>query len=128
MNDHTQKALGQLLAAARNAAGLSYGKLEQITGITKATLYKLEQGSIATPNPTMLPQLAKALNLPLADLYASAGYEQPQSLPTFSPYLRSKYKHLPLKARDELAEAFERITTKYGYDAEQTGPSPGQDE
>src|SRR5688500_2826992 len=99
MNDYNQKALGQLLAAARNAAGLSYGKLERTTGITNATLYKLEQGSIATPNPTMLPLLARAPDIPLADLYAAAGYEQPRTLPTFSPYLRSKYKHLPSEAR-----------------------------
>jgi transcriptional regulator with XRE-family HTH domain len=121
-------ALAQLLARARQTAGLSYGQIEKATSIAKTNLYKLEQGLVQTPNPTMLPALARVLNIPLADLYAAAGYEQPKTLPTFTPYLRSKYKGLPDEARAELAEAFERITNKYGYDPSGNGPSPGQDE
>lgn len=127
-NATADNALAALLARSRKAAGLSLGQIERATGIPKTNLHKLEQGQIKTPNPTVLPALARVLRVPLADLYAAAGYEQPKSLPTFTPYLRSKYKGLPDEARAELSEAFERITNKYGYDPGSSGPAPGQDE
>lgn len=122
------RTFAQLLARSRTAAGLTYGQLAAATGISKAALHKFEQGNAKTPNPTLLPPLARALGIPLADLYAAVGYEVPKGLPTFNPYLRSKYKNLPVEARDELAEAFARITTKYGYTPDGNGPAPGQDE
>lgn len=127
-NATANNSLAELLARTRKAAGLSLGQIEQATGIPKTNLHKLEQGQIRTPNPTVLPALARVLDIPLADLYAAAGYEQPKTLPTFTPYLRSKYKGLPDEARAELADAFDRITSKYGYDPSASGPAPGQDE
>lgn len=129
-NSHSQSAdpFSELLAAARGRAGLSYGQLEQRTGIAKTTLHKLEQGQVQHPTPTMLPPLAAELDVPLADLYAAAGYEVPSELPTFTPYLRSKYAGLSADARAELSEAFNRITERYGYNPDGSGPAPGQDE
>lgn len=129
-NPHPQSArpFSELLATARERVGLSYGQLEQTTGIAKTTLHKLEQGQVQHPNPTMLPSLAAALDVPLADLYSAAGYELPSELPTFTPYLRSKYAGLSADAQAELSEAFTRITGKYGYSPDGSGPAPGQDE
>lgn len=138
MNNHTEPtkldlqdnsaAFASLLREARAAARLSFTDVEKSTGISRAMLHNLEQGRVATPNPTMLPQLAAVLSIPLADLYAAAGYEMPKTLPTFTPYLRSMYRDLPPEARDELSQAFERITNKYGYDHGRSGPEPGEDE
>lgn len=119
---------GSLIRNARLAAGLSFSEVEADAGISRAMLHNLESGRVTHPNPTMLPKLASTLDIPLADLYAVAGYEVPKKLPTFTPYLRSMYRDLPPEARDELSQAFDRITSKYGYDHGAPGPKPGQDE
>ena len=62
----------------------------------------------------------------MADLYAAAGYPTPTELPSFTPYLRSKYGGLPPEARAELQETFQRLSEKYGYDGD--GPADGEDE
>lgn len=73
-----------------------------------------------------LQALATALDLELADLYSAVGYSSAESLPSFTPYLRSKYGDLPAPAQAELAQSFQHIAHKYGYDA--NGPAPGEDE
>ena len=47
-------------------------------------------------------------------------------LPSFTPYLRSKYRDMPLEARKEIEQSFGEIAKKYGYDG--SGPLPGEDE
>jgi hypothetical protein len=86
----------------------------------------LERGEIAKPTTETLDALATALEIDSASLYEAAGYQQPTALPTFTPYLRSKYSGLPPAARAELASSFAKIAQKYGYDP--AGPAPGQDE
>jgi hypothetical protein len=91
-----------------------------------SNVIRLEQGAIASPRPDTLKSLADVLQLDLADVYAAAGYVQPQGLPSFAPYLRSKYGKLPASAQAELERNFARIAEKYGYDP--NGPAPGEDE
>lgn len=128
----TTKPLANNLAAylrsARTENKLSYGQLSALTGLTKSGLFALENGDRTQPEISTLTKLATALQVPLADLFSAAGYEQPTTLPTVQPYLRSKYKHLPPEARAEIADAFERISAKYGIDPNALGPQPGQDE
>ena len=50
----------------------------------------------------------------------------PDDLPSFQPYLRSKYRGMPTEAVDDLERAFERIVKKHGYRPE--GPRDGEDE
>lgn len=119
-------ALGQQIRAARETNALSIRDVAEQAGIGRSTLLDLEQGRVASPNPTSLASLANVLGLDLADLYATAGYTPPADLPAFTPYLRSKYGDLPAAAQDEISESFEHIAKKYGYDA--NGPAPGQDE
>lgn len=76
----------------------------------------------------MLRALAQPLEVPVADLYAAAGFALPDELPTFTPYLRSKYRALPPKAQAELQQSFARITAKYGYSEGSSGPAAGEDE
>jgi transcriptional regulator with XRE-family HTH domain len=119
-------ALGPLIRQGRTAKHLSIRSLAALTDIPRSTLFDLELGQVATPHPIALQALARALDLPLTDVYAAAGYTEPEGLPSFTPYLRSKYADLPADARAELATSFERIAKKYGYDA--SGPAPGEDE
>lgn len=118
---------GAMIQAARQSAGLSFAHAERVTGVPVATLHGLERGH-TKPKPPVLAVLAKGYGLSLADLYLAAGYEIPKKLPTFTPYLRSRYKDMPPEARDELADAFARISEKYGYTSGSTGPKPGEDE
>lgn len=120
--------LGDFLTTAREALGISARELARRSGIHFSNVRRIELGEVSVPNPDTLRQLADALGLDLADLFAIAGYSQPQNLPAFTPYLRSKYRDLPPDAQDELAKAFEHITDKYGYDPSTNGPRAGEDE
>ncbi|HZQ64969.1 MAG TPA: helix-turn-helix transcriptional regulator [Gaiellaceae bacterium] len=126
MDQVSARRFGQWLHRRRKAAGLGTTELAKRTGITDGTITRLEQGYIARPDPNKLSRIAEVLDIPLADIYAMAGYDAPEELPTFRPYLRSKYRDLPVEAVQDLDEAFVRIIRKHGYDAE--GPEPGEDE
>lgn len=119
-------SVGVLLAERRKALGLSRAEVARRVGITDSSLLRFEDGTISRPRPDVLKTLAETLDLDLADLYAAAGYVQPTSLPSFAPYLRSKYAGLPASATRELEASFARIAAKHGYDPR--GPNPGEDE
>ena len=55
-----------------------------------------------------------------------ADYAVPDDLPSFEPYLRRKYRGLPNEAVEDLDKAFERISSKHGYNP--AGPNHGEDE
>ncbi|MDO9381060.1 MAG: helix-turn-helix transcriptional regulator [Nocardioidaceae bacterium] len=125
-DESTATTFGQLLKRAREAAGLSLREVEAETGISKSLLGNMEQDNVASPNPHVLNSLASTLDVELIDLYTAAGYVPAQGLPTFSPYLRSKYSQLPPEAQSELAASFTRIAERYGMS--EAGPNPGEDE
>ncbi|MDQ6525561.1 helix-turn-helix transcriptional regulator [Nocardioides sp. LHD-245] len=114
------------MKVARERKQLSVKELARRSGLVDSTIGRIERGDTAAPTPELLDALANALELDLADLYVAAGYARPTQLPTFAPYLRSKYANLPNEARAELEASFARIAAKHGYHAD--GPAPGQDE
>lgn len=124
-SDHSQ-ALARLFKQTRETLGISAREVARRAEITDSNVVRLEQGAIPNPRPDTLKALADVLGLDLADVYAAAGYVQPKGLPSFTPYLRSKYAGLPVEARQELETSFARIADKYGFDA--NGPKPGEDE
>jgi transcriptional regulator with XRE-family HTH domain len=105
---------------------LSLRQLAHRSGYAIGTLHNFEHDHTSRIAPDRLKRLAAALELPAADLYSAAGIELPTELPTFSPYLRARYRGLPESAQQELQRSFDRIASKYGYDPD--GPQPGQDE
>jgi|JI10StandDraft_1071094.scaffolds.fasta_scaffold02983_3 transcriptional regulator with XRE-family HTH domain len=123
-----EATLGDYLSSARTAKNLSYGQLAQRSGLQKSGIFAIEKGDVKSPDTDTLAKLATALDVPLADLYSLAGYAQPTELPSVQPYLRSKYGDLPPEARAEIADAFERISAKYGTDPTASGPAAGEDE
>lgn len=125
MTEQKAHNLGLIIKEARAAKGMSARDLSAQVGIAHSNVLRIEQGTLANPRPAVLEGIAAALDIELADLYAAAGYVQP-GLPSFAPYLRSKYSDLPALAQRELQQSFEAIADKYGYDAR--GPQPGQDE
>ncbi len=126
MKDPQITQLGTLIKQARMKQAMSARELSRRAGVTDSNIIRIEQGQIASPRPDMLKAIADALDIDLADVYAAAGYVQPQGLPSFTPYLRSKYADLPAGAKRELEKSFNQIAKKYGYD--QQGPKPGEDE
>lgn len=110
------KQLGSLLKQKREAAGLSTRSLGAKAGVNDSTIVRLEQGLRDTPRPDVLTKLAGALHLNLADVFALAGYAIPEELPTLPAYLRTKYRHLPQPARDELVTYMRHLYARYGLD------------
>lgn len=126
MDKKQAQNLGAMLKKSREALGLSAREVADRSGMADSNVLRLEQGAIANPRPETLKSLADVLDLDLSDLYAAAGYIQPQGLPSFAPYLRSKYSGLPASAQRELESTFAKIAAKHGYDP--NGPKPGEDE
>lgn len=119
-----QLTLSQLVQERRQARGLSKLQLATAIGAKDSTIFRIENGQIAHPRGDILRALSEALELPLADVFAAAGYAVPAELPSFRPYLRTKYGELPPEALAELEQTFTDLARKYGTD----GPRPGEDE
>ena len=126
MDQEQAKELGRQLRSRREELRLSLRDLEQQTGIDNGTIARIEQGAFQAPRPDKLSRIADALGLSLADVFALAEYVAPDELPTFAPYLRSKYRDLPAPAVEELERSFKRITKRHGFDP--SGPAAGEDE
>jgi transcriptional regulator with XRE-family HTH domain len=126
MNQGQAQRLGEWLRERRHEAGIGTTELAKRTGINDATITRIEQGAIASPDPHKLRLISQELDLSLADVYAMAGYAAPTDLPSFRPYLRRKYRDLPDEAIEDLEQAFQRIVKKHGYEPD--GPRDGEDE
>jgi transcriptional regulator with XRE-family HTH domain len=118
--------LGRLFRSRREELGLSTRQLAEEAEMNFATVARIEQGQFAAPKPDKLARIAEALGLSTADVLGLAGYPVPEGLPSFRPYLRSKYRDMPTEAVDDLNKAFERIIRKHGYQPD--GPQDGEDE
>lgn len=121
-------ALGEILQATRTEAGLSIRQVASQTGLSKGGISHMEQGKSAKPTLDNLLTLAELYGIDPMLLIEAAGYKLKPALPDFKPYLRQKYRSLPKGATDELADAFQRITKKYGINHAATGPTNGEDE
>ena len=126
MEPEQAKQLGRVLRARREELGLSTRQLAEQADMDDATIVRIEQGAFAAPRPDKLSRIAETLGLSLADVFGLADYAVPGDLPSFQPYLRSKYRDMPAGAVDDLNKAFEQIIRKHGYDA--NGPRHGEDE
>lgn len=126
MDKKQAKRLGALLRQRREAMGLSSRMVGKITGVDPVTIQRFELGTIAVPSPDKLARIAEALGLTLADVYAHAGYAVPTELPTFTPYLRAKYRGLPSEDVEAIERYAQRLAKKHGVSL--SGPAPGEDE
>jgi transcriptional regulator with XRE-family HTH domain len=126
MNAEQAKELGRRLHARRKELGLSQRQVQAMTNIDNATIVRLEHGVFTAPAADKLARIADALGMSLADVFALANYAVPDDLPSFQPYLRSKYRDMPADAVEDLNHAFDRIMRKHGYDPD--GPKDGEDE
>lgn len=118
--------LGQMLRKRREALGLSTRQLSARTGVNDVTISRIERGEFAAPRPDKLTRLAEALGLSAADVFAMADYVTPTELPSFTPYLRTKYRELPAEAIAEIERYAQRLADEHGVAL--AGPVLGEDE
>jgi transcriptional regulator with XRE-family HTH domain len=126
MDDQQAKALGALLKQKREELGLSSRQLGELAGMDGVTILRFEEGAFAAPRPDKLARVAQALGLTLADVYAMADYAVPDDLPSFRPYLRTKYRNLPADDVEAIERYAARLAKKHGIKLD--GPAPGEDE
>jgi hypothetical protein len=96
---------------------LSVPQAAEAAGIDASFWRKIEHGLYESPSPKVLAPIAEVIQAPLADLYGLAGYVTSDKLPSFTPYLRSKYQ-LPPKALAELELYFKHLRDHYGIPAD----------
>ncbi len=65
---NSEKALGDALQAARQAAGLTQQELCQKAGISYSTLAKIERGAIKTPSVFTVQKIANVLGLSIDEI------------------------------------------------------------
>lgn len=128
MTDTDPDDLTKLATAVREArerSGWSASRLALEAGVQKSTITRLERCE-RRPGGEVIRAVARALDILVTELLISAKWVPEGELPAFTPYLRSKYGHLPPKATAELEAAFARIAKQHGTDP--AGPAPGEDE
>lgn len=105
--------LAAFIKSRRTDLGLSLNDLAERVGVSKSNMHYWETGEFA-PKPALLEPLANALDVSYEDLFAVAGIARPVGLPSYSPYLRTKYGHLPEEALIELEEHMRRLEAETG--------------
>ncbi|SIS89046.1 helix-turn-helix domain-containing protein [Alicyclobacillus vulcanalis] len=108
---------GLFLARLRESQSLSQRKLAELSGVSSATISRIESGLI-TPNPETLVAIAPHLNIPVEDLLKAAGYMTGQienMPPPVEPELRKlieNARRLSPKQLDALNRLIESISSK----------------
>lgn len=117
--------LGDYIRHQREKRNLSIRGLARKAGLDSGALTRLENGQRA-PAPRTLKSLAAALEVPLADLFARAGFATPYDLPTVDTYLHTRYGHLPEDVLTSMSDYCRRLIDEYGFDP--AGPADHEDE
>jgi transcriptional regulator with XRE-family HTH domain len=104
--------LGDILRHRREYLGMSMRQVSATAGVNVATMSVLEAGTNLSPLPDTLKDVARALGLPLRDLYVIADWLEPDDLPPLKPYLRAKYRDLDEQSIDDLERYAEQLAHK----------------
>ena len=111
------QSLGEYIKARRTSLGLSLQDVADRSGFHYSYWSYLEAGKYEAPAPKHLKVIARTLRVDLTDLHGLSGYDTPQRLPSFKPYLRAKYD-LPPEAAADLERYFEMLRNYYGIEKE----------
>src|SRR6476661_8009512 len=118
--------LSVLIRTRRTRMRLSLYRAAKLMNISHSSLFRIEEGEVIQPTPQALTSIAKVLCIPLADLFAAAGYVTPAELPSVRPYFRARYSDLPEAAVRDLERYAESLAKKHGVSL--NGPAHGEDE
>ena len=112
--------LGRLVAGHRRAADLSQRQLAKAAQIDIHTMSKLERGGYASPSPKTLKGVARALNIPVLDLFRAAGYVTPYDVIDMVHSLRpSELAQVQIDESsfdEEKSRYIERLIEEHGLD------------
>jgi transcriptional regulator with XRE-family HTH domain len=110
--------LGEFVRARRQSMDLSLADAATASDLDPSYWNKLENGHYQSPAPQHLQTIARVLDVPTEDLYGLAGYDIPERLPSFKPYLRAKYD-LPPEAIADLERYFDMLRNYFGVPTDQ---------
>ena len=108
--------IGEYIRQAREAKGLSQRRLALDSGVNQSTVIRVERGDFLNPSPETLQSLARALELPLEEVWTIAGYGVGSGLPGPMPFLRAKYRDLPDEQLDALTRDVAKVLEQHGID------------
>lgn len=120
----TQQKFGEYLKGLRQSKHLGVRELARRASLDAGGITRIEQGKIS-PTLDTLKALGIALEVPLSDLFAMAGYVIPSDLPSMSTYLRTRYA-LSEDAIASVDEYVQKLITEKGLNP--GGPAPLEDE
>jgi transcriptional regulator with XRE-family HTH domain len=124
--EHEQaNQFGGYLKHLREERRFSIRELARKAELDSGALTRLESNKTA-PAPRTLKALSAALDVPLADLFAMAGFTTPHDLPTMNTYFHARYGHLPEDVLASMNDYCERIISVHGFDPD--GPVALEDE
>jgi transcriptional regulator with XRE-family HTH domain len=110
MTHEMRTSVGEIIKDQRVTKGLSIAKAATAAQVDARWLSRLERGMYENPDARSLNRVAKVLGLETSDLFVAAHFSD--GLPSFAPYLRSRYD-LPPEAVRQLKAHFELLEQKY---------------
>jgi transcriptional regulator with XRE-family HTH domain len=116
--DRKPQILGTYIRARRLSRELTLADAAARSGLHVSYWSKLETGHYKSPSPQNLQTIARVIDVRYEDLYGLAGYDTPERLPSFAPYLRTKYE-LPPEAVAELERYFDLLRNFYDIPTDQ---------
>jgi transcriptional regulator with XRE-family HTH domain len=109
----------------RKQRGLTLRQAAKKAGIDPSGLLGIENGrTVHSPRPETLNGLARAYDVPLAELLSRVGYDI--TPPDMRAYLRGRYSHLSEKAINAACDYIERLAAEHNI--EPNGPGDHEDE
>lgn len=113
--------LGQLVARHRIAADLSQRQLAKAASVDIHTMSQLERGGYASPSPKTLTGIARALNIPVLEIFRAAGYLTPYDVIDmvrgYQPHAETVPAHVEGADFDEERNRFiERLIEEHGLE------------
>lgn len=86
--DDEPRTLGEYVRQAREAAGHSQRQLAKLAGVQHTYLARIENGTLASPQPEYLQRIADALGIDVTSLFVFLGVRP--KLPEMRSYFRRK--------------------------------------
>ncbi len=111
------------LVNKRKESHLSVNEVARRAEVDPGTVWRIEQGMIATPKADSLKAIGDVLGIPAIDLFVTVGWIPSGELPSLSTYLCAKYAHLPPEAVEDVQSHIEALVDQYGGEADQSDGS-----
>lgn len=106
--------IGELIKSLREAKNYSQRKLGYLSGVSNATINRIEN-NLSIPNPQTLKKLSASLGTSYAELLNAAGYlEQKEFISDKSRFVKGN-KGIAYLGRPESGESLEGITGYEGH-------------